>query len=74
MMVCHYRLYMCCNFKYSDVLLVSCRFTDVLSEDEKDVFEEEMGCDYCVFRGVTARTKYCKLKCLDFRGLKLSKF
>lgn len=48
------------------------RFTDVLSEDEKDVFEEEMGCDYCVFRGVTARTKYCKLKCLDFRGLKLN--
>ena len=46
----------------------------MLSEAEKDVFEEEMGCDFCVFRGVTGRTKHCKLKCLDFRGLKLSKY
>ena len=45
----------------------------MLADDEMDVFEEEMGCDFCVFRGVTVRSKYCKLRCLDFRGLKLSK-
>lgn len=48
------------------------RFKDVLSEAEKDVFEETMGCDFCVYRGVTGRTKHCKLRCLDFRGLKLN--
>ena len=46
----------------------------MLSEAEKDVFEETMGCDFCVYRGVTGRTKHCKLRCLDFRGLKLSKY
>ena len=65
-------------FRFTDVLadddVFHCfRFTDVLADDEMDVFEEEMGCDFCVFRGVTVRSKYCKLKCLDFRGLKLSK-
>ncbi|XP_046574620.1 LOW QUALITY PROTEIN: leucine-rich repeat-containing protein 14-like [Haliotis rubra] len=37
-----------------------------------DIFQEEMGFDLVVFRGVLGRTKACKMKCLDFRGFKLN--
>ncbi|XP_046374445.1 leucine-rich repeat-containing protein 14-like [Haliotis cracherodii] len=37
-----------------------------------DIFQEEMGFDLVVFRGILGRTKACKMKCLDFRGFKLN--
>ncbi|XP_063407047.1 uncharacterized protein LOC134690855 [Mytilus trossulus] len=47
-------------------------FKDILPPKHHDIFEEEMGHDLVVFRGVINRTKYCKLKSIDFRGLKLN--
>lgn len=38
-----------------------------------DIFQEEMGFDLVVFRGLLRRRKSCKMTCLDLRGFKLSK-
>nr|KAG5696699.1 hypothetical protein BaRGS_012068 [Batillaria attramentaria] len=38
-----------------------------------DIFQEEMGFDLVVFRGLLARRKCCKMKCLDLRSFKLNK-
>lgn len=54
--------------------LETLRFADILTEDEADVFEEDMGgVSYYVFDGVTSRTKNCKLKCIDFTDVKLNR-
>ncbi|KAK3584384.1 hypothetical protein CHS0354_001718 [Potamilus streckersoni] len=47
-------------------------FREILPKEDWDVFEEEMGCDFSIFQGVIQRTRTCRLKCLDFRGLKLN--
>ncbi|XP_045180954.2 uncharacterized protein LOC123540200 [Mercenaria mercenaria] len=53
--------------------LETLRFADILTEEEAEVFEEDMGavCFY-VFEGITSRTKNCRLKCLDFTDIKLN--
>lgn len=49
------------------------RFADILTEDEVELFEEEMGmvCFY-VFEGITNITDTCRLRCLDFRDMNLN--
>lgn len=47
-------------------------FKEILPQKYQDIFEDEMGHDLVVFRGVINRTKHCKLKSIDFRGLKLN--
>ena len=48
-------------------------FSEVLGPGQGSVFEEEMGLDLVVFKGVTARTKDCHIRLLDLRGFHLSK-
>ncbi|KAL4217710.1 negative regulation of toll-like receptor signaling pathway [Mactra antiquata] len=48
------------------------RFADGLSVYERKKFEENLEGDYFhILEGIIKRTKHCKLKCLDFTGLKL---
>ncbi|KAK3088796.1 hypothetical protein FSP39_023791 [Pinctada imbricata] len=47
-------------------------FSEILPECYSNIFEDDMGLDLLVFRGVVRRTKACKMKLLDLRGFKLS--
>ncbi|KAK7091562.1 leucine-rich repeat-containing protein 14-like [Littorina saxatilis] len=38
-----------------------------------DIFQEEMGFDLVILRGLLRRRKCCKMNCLDLRGFKLNK-
>ncbi|PVD31909.1 hypothetical protein C0Q70_07335 [Pomacea canaliculata] len=38
-----------------------------------DLFQDEMGFDLVVFRGILTRKKCCKMRCLDFQGFKLNR-
>ncbi|XP_041360934.1 uncharacterized protein LOC121377116 isoform X2 [Gigantopelta aegis] len=48
------------------------RLQEVLGDRHIGIFEEELGFDLVIFRGVIFRTKACKLKCLDMRGFNLN--
>ncbi|KAK2160187.1 hypothetical protein LSH36_138g02015 [Paralvinella palmiformis] len=48
-------------------------FREVLCDvSKRDVFDEEMGLNVMLFKGITSRTKKCQLKTLDLRGLTLN--
>ncbi|KAK6167482.1 hypothetical protein SNE40_021499 [Patella caerulea] len=49
-------------------------FREILYGDVKytEIFQEEMGYDLVVFRGIVGRKKRCKIKCVDLRGFKLN--
>lgn len=54
--------------------LETLRFCDILTEEEAEIFEEDMaGVCFYVFEGITGRTKNCRLKCLDFTSIKLNR-
>ncbi|XP_060595656.1 uncharacterized protein LOC132749776, partial [Ruditapes philippinarum] len=49
-------------------------FRDILTEEETVAFEEDLGeVSFYVFQGITNRTKHCRLKCLDFTDIMLSR-
>ena len=54
------------------VIELSSSFRDILSEHTMTMLEEEMYLDLLVFKGVAARTRHCKMKTLDLRGLEIS--
>ena len=50
-----------------------CSLREILSEQTMSVLEEEMNVDYMILQGITSRTRHCKLKTLDLRGIEISK-
>ncbi|KAL5013654.1 hypothetical protein ScPMuIL_007924 [Solemya velum] len=47
-------------------------FRSILPLEQKALFEESMGFDLYVFKGILRRTKACKMACLDFSGFELN--
>lgn len=58
---------------FSNSCICVCSFREVLGPHQEEKFMEEMGLDVVVFRGITNRTRKCRLRRLDLRGFSLSK-
>ena len=51
-----------------------CSLRDVIPEEQRDIFLEEMGLDVLLFKSLIKRAEHCQMTCLDLRGFPLSKY